>query len=123
MVKDPLESATASNFAIQQVQQLEMELQTQHEHLNTPCWLLSTLVMVPDSIKQVAAIVRNHVLSKCGKKEIIMFLGDFIECYFRNRTDEGNRRDTIMQKFCIKHQMNSTGSAEVRHFLLDWKVS
>jgi hypothetical protein len=37
MVGDLLETAVTAKFAIQQVQQLEMELQAQHPHLTMPC--------------------------------------------------------------------------------------
>jgi len=73
MVEHLLDAAVTSNFAIQQVQQLEMELQTEYEHLTTPCRLLSTAIM-PEITASVNSILWNHAASKnCKKHEIISF--------------------------------------------------
>jgi len=112
-----LETAVTSNFAIQKVQQLEMELQAQHEHLTTPCRLLSTLVM-PEITAHVDDTLRNHAAKKCAKSDIIAFLGDCMECYFLNPSDDWNRSDTIVQDFCSKYQVDSQGSAEIEQLFM-----
>ena len=112
-----LETAVTSNFAIQKVQQLEMELQAQHEHLTTPCRLLSTLVM-PEITAHVDDTLRNHAAKKCAKPDIIAFLGDCMECNFLNPSDDWNRRDTIVQDFCSKYQVDSQGSAELEQLFM-----
>ena len=112
-----LETAVTSNFAIQKVQQLEMELQAQHEHLSTPCRLLSTLVM-PEITAHVDDTLRNHAAKKCAKPDIIAFLGDCMECNFLNPSDDWNRRDTIVQDFCSKYQVDSQGSAELEQLFM-----
>lgn len=116
MVSHLLEGAVTSNMAIQQVAQLEMELQAQHDHLTTPFRLLATLVM-PEVTVQVASVMRQHAVEKCKEKDITIFLGDCIECFFRNPSDECNRRDTIVQDFCAQYQVDSAGRAELEQVL------
>ncbi|KAL7543356.1 hypothetical protein ACHAXR_013109 [Thalassiosira sp. AJA248-18] len=114
IVEHLLEAAVTSNFAIQQVQQLEMELQTQHEHLTTPCRLLSTLVM-PELTSNVDEILRNHARGgkKWKKQDIISFLGDSMQCYFQSPSDDWNRKDTIVQDFCSQYQVDHQGCDEI----------
>lgn len=113
MVENLIESAVATNMAIQQVQQLEMELQLQHTHLTTPYRLLSTLIL-PQFTTELAKIVREHASRPCSERDIATFLGDCIECFFRNPSDECNQRDTIVQNFCSRYEVNSAGSDEIQ---------
>ena len=117
IVEDLLEAAVTANMAIQQVQQLEAELALQYEHLTTPCRLLSTLVM-PHVTLEVARIVREHgTTTPSGsdlEKEIIMFLGDNIECAMRSPSDPVNKPETILQTFCDKFQLDEEGFAGVQ---------
>ena len=112
ITEDLLESAVTSNFAIQQVQQLEMELHSQHEHLTTPYRLLATLAF-PEITTNLSDIVKNHASKRCGKQDIIAFLGDCLECFFRNPSDRCCRRDTIVQEFSNKYEIDSVGSTEI----------
>ena len=112
MVEHLIEAAVATNMAIQQVQDLEMDLQLQHEHLTTPYRLLSTLIM-PEISANIANIVRNHASRECSDQDIVVFLGDCIECYFRNSSAGENRRVSIVEDFCTQYGVDSVGSAEV----------
>jgi hypothetical protein len=108
-----LEAAVSTNMAIQQVQQLEMDLQVQYSHLTTPYRVLSTIVL-PEITKQVAEIVREHGSSTQGlEKEIIIFLGDCLECHMRAPSDPHNKRGTIVRDFCSKFKVNSAGRSEL----------
>ena len=112
MIENLLDGTIAANFAIQSVQQLEMELQTQHTHLTTPCRLLATLAL-PELTAHVDAIVREHGSKNCRREEIIAFLGDSIQCCFHNQSDSWNRRDSIVCDFAAQYEVNDTGRAEL----------
>jgi len=113
-----METAVTANMAIQQVQQLEMELQAHHEHLTTPYRLLATIIM-PNVTLNVMSIVRDHAAKKCSKRDVTSFLGDCMECYFRNVSDEHNKSDTIVNDFCAKFQVDAIGRSEFeQHFSL-----
>ena len=114
IMEDLLEASVLSNFAIQQVQQLEMELQAQHEHLTTPCRLLATLVL-PEITSQVTDILRKHAkgAQSWEKRDIVCFLGDCMECYFLNPSDQWNRRDSIVGDFCDEYEMDEKGRLQL----------
>mmetsp|Transcript_1993 Transcript_1993/g.4320 ORF Transcript_1993/g.4320 Transcript_1993/m.4320 type:complete len:940 (+) Transcript_1993:98-2917(+) len=113
LIENLLDATIAANFALQSVQQLEMELQAQHEHLTTPCRLLATLAL-PEITANVDAIVRQHGSKSCIKRsEIIAFLGDCMQCSFHNQSDSWNRKDSILSEFVAQHEVNATGSAEL----------
>ena len=107
-----METAVTANMAIQQVQQLEMELQAHHEHLTTPYRLLAAIIM-PNVTLNVMSIVRDHAAKKCSKRDVTSFLGDCMECYFRNVSDEHNKSDTIVNDFCAKFQVDAIGRSEL----------
>ena len=119
IMEDLLEASIVSNFAIQQVQQLEMELQAQHEHLTTPCRLLTILVL-PEITSQVTDILRKHAKGAkiWEKREIVCFLGDCMECYFLNPSDQWNRRDTIVKDFCDEYEMDEEGRLQLNQIFI-----
>ena len=107
-----MEAAVTTNMAIQQVRKLEMELMVQHEHLTTPYRLLATMVF-PEITRDLTAIVREHAANEgCTEKDILMYLGDCIESYFRNPSDPYNRQDDIVKEFCCKWQLDSVGAGK-----------
>jgi len=108
-----LEASVATNMIIQKVQQLEMDLQLQHEHLTTPYRLLATLVL-PDITRHVMEVLREHASKHCDERAASCFLGDSMECYFRNLSDDLNRKDVIVQEFCTKQGVNEAGTAELQ---------
>ena len=110
IMEELLEAAVTSNFAIQQVQQLEMELQAQHEHLTTPCRLLSTLVL-PEITSEVNETLQKHTdgSKRWENHDVSSFLGDCMECYFHNASDDWNRSGTIVKDFCDEYGVNDQG--------------
>ncbi|KAL3804368.1 hypothetical protein HJC23_011296 [Cyclotella cryptica] len=119
IIEHLLEAAVTSNFAIQQVQQLEMELQAQHQHLTTPYRLLSTLVL-PELTSNVDDILRKHSngTKEWKKQDIISYLGDCLECFFINPSDEWNRKETIVQDFCSEYDVDSSGRAQLEQMFM-----
>ena len=83
MLENLMEAAVTANMAIQQVQQLEMEIQAHHEHLTTPYRLLSTLAF-PEIALKVMSIMRKLAGKKWNERDVTSFLGDCIECHFRD---------------------------------------
>ncbi|KAL7515360.1 hypothetical protein ACHAXN_013319 [Cyclotella atomus] len=110
IVEHLLEAAITVSFAIQQVQQLEMELQAQHEHLTTPCRLLATLVL-PEITSEVNDTLRKHAkgTKQWGSRDIVSFLGDCMQCFFLNASDDWNRSDTIVREFCHEYEVDEQG--------------
>lgn len=117
MISTLMDAAISANFSIQAVQKMEMELQTQHEHLTTPCRLLACLEF-PEITAQVSSIVGERGAKPCGRSEIIAFLGDSMECSFINPSDEWNRKDSIVGEFCRKYEVDDTGSAQIEELFV-----
>jgi len=105
-----LEASVATNMIIQTVSQLEAELQAQHEHFTTPYRLLATLIL-PDVTRHVTKILNDHSAQDCDEKIVSSFLGDCLECWFRNPSDDLNRKDVIVQEFCADREVNEVGQA------------
>jgi len=112
MIQNLMDAAIVANYSIQAVQKMEMELQTQHEHLTTPCRLLACLVL-PELTANVSSIVRERGARQCDRRDIIAFLGDSMECTFLNPSDEWNRMDSIVGDFCREYEVDAEGSAEI----------
>jgi len=108
-----LEAAVASNMAIAKVQQMEMELQVQHVHLNTPYRLLATMIL-PEFTRKITTTLREHASKLCNEETVIRFLGDCIECYFRNESDKKNRKSIIIQEFCTEFLVDERGMKELQ---------
>ena len=117
MIRNLMETAVTTNMAIQQVQQLEMELQAHHEHLTTPYRLLSMVIM-PDMTLDIMSIMREPAAKKCNKRDVSSFLGDCMECYFRNVSDKFNKSGTIVRDFCATYQVDSFGRSEMEKIFL-----
>jgi len=107
-----IEAAVATNMGIQQVQLLDMELSLQYPHLTTPYRLLSTVVL-PDITREVASIMREHAAEKVAEKDVIVFLGDCLECSFRNVSDSCNRAEFIVPEFCKEYKVDARGKEKV----------
>ena len=93
-------------MAIQQVQQLEMEIQAHHEHLTTPYRLLSTLAF-PETALKVMSIMRKHAVKKWNERDVTSFLGDCIECHFRAQSDKCNKKDSVVNDFCTLYNVDA----------------
>ena len=127
IVEELLESAVASNLAIQQVQKLEMDLMVQHDHLTTPYRLLATMVF-PEITQDLTATVREHGATTkegccCTERDITIYLGDCLESYFRNPSDPFNRKDDLVKEFCKKWEIDSIGSKEFEDFYVALDMS
>ncbi len=116
IVEELMEAAVATNMAIQQVQQLEMDLLLQHEHLTTPYRLLATLVL-PEITQTLTATVREHGRKEgCTEKDISVYLGDCLESSCRNPSDPCNRKEELVVDFCDMWQVDSTGRKEFKEY-------
>lgn len=107
-----IEASVATNMGIQQVQRLEVELGLQYPHLTTPYRLLSTIVL-PDITMEVTSILRRHASRKVTEKDVIIFLGDCLECTFRNVSDPSNRSEFVVPEFCEEYRVDSHGSEKL----------
>lgn len=117
MVEKLLEVGASSSMAIQKVQQLEMELQAQHNHLKTPFHVMSVLVL-PHLTAEISKIVEAHASARCPREDIISFLGDSIECSCRNESDRKNRKDTLVTDFCSRYHIDGRGQEKIDQFYL-----
>lgn len=114
LIEDFLEAAVATNMAIQQVQQLEMDLQAHHEHFTTPYRVLATVIL-PEVAHLIRTTVHEYGSKPCNAKEVIIFLGDSLECHFRNPSDSLNRTETIVQEFCKEFQVDAEGETQMEN--------
>lgn len=117
IVENLMEAAIGANMAIQQMQRLEMDFETQHPHISTPYRMLSTFVL-PEIIEHITKIARKHGEETCLEKDISLFLGDCLECYFRTKSDPENKSNVVVQDFCKRFKINSTGSTQIQDIFL-----
>jgi len=90
----------------------------QHEHFASPYRILAALEL-PLITQCVASILHTHSAKKnFTAKDISSYLGDCLECYYRNHSDPHNKRDTIVLDFCAQWEVNSTGSAELQEIFM-----
>jgi hypothetical protein len=104
LMEDIMEAAVTTNFCIRQVQLMEAELQLDHPHLSTFCRILACVFMV-----SYVNELNNHVRTvgkNVPKTELIAFIGDIVECAFRNpRGDPQNRPREMVITFCGKYKL------------------
>ncbi|KAL7545668.1 hypothetical protein ACHAWF_009016 [Thalassiosira exigua] len=112
MMENLLDATIAANFALQSVQQLELELQSQHPHLTTPCRLLAALVL-PEMTAKVDEIVRERGSRSCERKDIVAFLGDCMQCCFHNPSDSWSREGSIVRDFVSEYGVDAAGRSEL----------
>ncbi|CAJ1934009.1 unnamed protein product [Cylindrotheca closterium] len=117
IVEGLIEAATGTNMAIQQMQRLEMDFESQHPHLSTPYRVLSTFVL-PEVIEEITKTVRTHGQKRCSEKEVSIFLGDCLECSFRSRSDPENKSEVIVQEFCNQYQISNEGTKDIENVFL-----
>ena len=80
-----------------------MELSLQYPHLTNPYRLFAT-VLLPEITNDFVSIVREHTTIKIMEKDVIIFLGDCLECAFRNVSDPHNRTEFIVYQILCKIQ-------------------
>jgi hypothetical protein len=115
IVEDLLEAATLTSMTIQHIQQLEMEFMVDHEDLNTPYRMLSAIVL-PEITMLTSQIVKAHGerLTSRIEQDVIMFLGDCMECTFRNKDEAA---DALISDFCQRYEINPTGTDEITNYV------
>jgi len=93
---------------IQHVEQLEMEFITDHEDLNTPYRMLAVIVL-PEIMLLISQIVKSHGnrLTSRIEQDVILFLGDCMECIFRNQEE---KIDSKITNFCRRYDMDEIGT-------------
>ena len=113
IIENLMEAAVGTNFAIQQMQQLELDFETQHPHISTPYRMLSTFVF-PEIIENITKIAHEHGEKTCLEKDVSLFLGDCLECSFRTKSDPENKNDVVVEDFCERFKISSTGSSQIK---------
>ncbi|KAG7370956.1 hypothetical protein IV203_019526 [Nitzschia inconspicua] len=116
IIEELIEASVATNMGIQQVHKLELDLELQYPHLTNPYRVLATVVL-PEVTKQITATLRQHASVKCTEKDVIIFLGDCLECSFRNISDPINRAKSIVPELCEQFQVDSQGEQELRRLV------
>mmetsp|Transcript_14117 Transcript_14117/g.34211 ORF Transcript_14117/g.34211 Transcript_14117/m.34211 type:complete len:927 (-) Transcript_14117:25-2805(-) len=116
-------AAIATNMAIHQVRRLEIEFELHNPHISTPYRLLSTIIL-PERVKQVIQITREHGQKVCSVRDANLFLGDCLECSFRSPADPENRGSVIVSDFCSRFGVDGKGSEDIDKILfeLQWLV-
>jgi len=117
IVEPIMEAAVATNLTIQLVQQLETELMLQHSHLTSPYRLLATFVL-PELTQELDSILRNHTAENVTEQDLKCFLGDCLECVYRNPSDPFNKKDTIVQECCAGWKVDSIGASKLEDFFV-----
>jgi hypothetical protein len=100
MIEQAMEAAVATNFAIQQVASLEQLFVADHPHLSTVYRVLANLVLV-EVVMELTKVVskKSPIAEEFTEKHAVEFLGDALECAFRNASDPQNRQGSLMQEF------------------------
>lgn len=113
ILEDLLEAATLISMTIQHIQQLEMEFIMDHEDINTPYRMLSAIVL-PEITLHTSKIVKAHGkrLTNRIEKDVMIFLGDCLECTFRNQDEKA---DALALDFCQRYEINPSGTEEITH--------
>lgn len=106
IVIEPLmEASVATNFAIQQVTYLEQVFVLDNPHLNTVYRMFANLILV-ESIQELTAVVtaKSPLASQFSEKNAVEFLGDVMECSFRNPSDPYNKSNSLVTEFLEQWQ-------------------
>lgn len=102
-----LETAVASNFAIQQVSMLEHVLAAEFPHFNTIYRVLG-VVACPEIIQLIIKTLQDHspmATQMDVRKETVEFVGDALECGFRDYTDPNNKIKHLHSDFCFRWKL------------------
>ncbi|CAJ1934011.1 unnamed protein product [Cylindrotheca closterium] len=108
-----MEAAVATNMAIQQMQQLEMEFELHHPDMVTPYQLLATFAF-PGSLVKTREIVRDHGQKPCSEKEARLFLSECLEHNFRPPSDPERKCSVLVSEFCQRYQINNAGTEQIQ---------
>lgn len=122
IIEHLMEASVAANMAISQVAAMERRLVADYPWMTTIYRLLSVL-MLPQFVQALTEIVSKESSLAAQFKEIdaFAFLGDCLECGFRNKSDPHNARATLAIKFCkqwkIPLAMGQQTLLEVSHLV------
>eukprot|EP00980_Cylindrotheca_fusiformis_P008033 scaffold1709_cov95-Cylindrotheca_fusiformis.AAC.5 len=104
-----LETGVVSNFAIQQVSMLEHVLAAEFPHFNTIYRILGVVVCA-GMIQVISEFVQEHSpVAALGdvRKETVEFVGDALECGFRDASDPNNKIKHLHKDFCFRWKITS----------------
>jgi hypothetical protein len=102
-----METAVASNFAIQQVSMLEHVLAAEFPHFNTIFRVLG-VVACPAVIQSIIKLLQDNspMAAKMDvRKETVEFVGDALESGFRDYTDPNNKVKHLHKDFCFRWKL------------------
>jgi hypothetical protein len=107
IIEQMIEASVATNFAIQQVASLEESFAHDHPHLNTVYRLRACLELV-DLVPMLTRIVsdKSPLAAQFSEKDAVEFLGDAMECAFRNASHPRNRQNTLVKEFLVRWQFS-----------------
>jgi hypothetical protein len=100
LAEDVMEAAVTTNFCIRQVQSMEKELELDHPHLSSFYRVLGCVFLaqhIDDLNTRVQEWGRN-----VPKTDMTAFIGDLVECGFRNPSDPQNCVCKLVRNFCRK---------------------
>jgi hypothetical protein len=69
--------------------------------------------VLPDFIREVASILHEHALESFTEKDATVFLGDCLECTFRNESDPCNQTEFIVPELCKEFKVDSHGEEKI----------
>jgi hypothetical protein len=106
IVEHMMEATVATNFAIHLVAALDEQFVEDHPHLNTVYRVFANVFFV-DFTRALHKVVtmKSPIRSTFTEKHAVEWLGDAVECSFRNRSDPHNRIGTIVKEFHNRWQL------------------
>ena len=113
-------AAVATNMGIQQVHRMEIELSLQYPHLSNIYRLIAT-VELPDFSNKVISVLLEHAAEKVTEREVIVFLGDCLECSMgkTSAADSYNQAaEFIVPEFCTRYKVDTCGAEKLRQLVL-----
>jgi hypothetical protein len=100
IIEQIMEASVATNLAIQEVASLEQIFILDHPHLNTVYRVLANLNF-SELIQTLTNVVfkKSPIAAQFSEKHAVEFLGDAMECAFRNPSDPSNKQGTLVGEF------------------------
>jgi hypothetical protein len=107
IIEQIMEASVATNFAIQEVASLEQMFTLDHPHLNTVYRVLANLNFT-ELIQTLTNVVskKSPIAAQFSEKHAVEFLGDAMECAFRNPSDPSNKQGTLVGEFLVRWQFS-----------------
>ena len=108
-VENVMEAVVYVNFSLQQIMMMEEELQATYPYLNT-IYRMMVFMKYPGWIKEFTDSIIGSVSDPTkflASRDVIAFMGDIVECGFRNPSDGYSDTHPIVAKFCSKWKLNA----------------